>query len=1053
MKKLHYYLFLAFVSTIATSFAQRGKDGNATINTVNHIVNEYTPLSADASAGTTSLTVISSGLNANNRFPGNLAPGDLIMIIQMQGATILGQPDSTYPYFSNPDSATWGSITNYNNCGNYELFQVAAVPDNSTIVIDCELLNNYTAAGRTQVVRIPRYNTLTISSPGVLTCQAWNGTTGGILAVEVKGNTLVNAGGKINVSGKGFRGASLYVPTSPRTQIPWYASTIGNVSANKGEGIAGYDNDYTPYGGKFCRGAAANAGGAGNIWNCGGGGGANAGFVNSWTGQGNPDTTNAGWSAAWNLESTGFAYTSSSGGGRGGYGFSGSDQNATIDPPNDLVWGGYARMNFGGLGGRPLDYSTGRIFMGGGGGGGEQDNNEGGAGAAGGGVIYFNSYGNITGSGNDSILADGNPGGNAYVTPPLTSYSGKDGAGGGGGGGTILFNTFNATGLILSAKGGKGGNQLLTSGALYFGAKNEAEGPGGGGGGGYIALSAGSVTQIVSGGKNGTTNSDGLTEFPPNGATKGGNGLANQALPPVDTLSVSAVTICAGDSATLIATINGTTPPGLVWYDAPTGGNVVGTDTFVTAALTNSTIYYAGLCPGNYRIPAVITVLSGTATINITSSPTGAACPGTAVTFAASVTNEGTSPTYQWLVNGLPVGTNADTFTNSALLNGDSVTCMLIPGSGCAAGNATVSNVIIMDVSPSPTAAVTITSSPATTICSGTSVAFTATATNGGTVPVYQWQLNGINVGNDSALYTNSSLNNGDVISCILTSDANCVIGSPASSNTITMAVNALPVPAFTSDISSGCHLPLCVQFIETSGSNYNTLVYDFGDGGTASTATAQHCYTQVGNYSVALSCTDSNNCTGTTVIGNMVVISPQPAAGFVVSPEEGITANSNVIFTNTSSNASTSAWNFGDSLSVGNTSTLTSPSHIYTTAGTYCIDLIVYNQAGCADSVSHCITVTNESSIAIPNMFTPNGDGINDVFFITVVAIKELSCNIYDRWGLKIAEWNAIDGTWNGIGKNGQAAQSGVYYYIIKATAVDGKEIHEKGFLQLLRE
>ena len=85
--------------------------------------------------------------------------------------------------------------------------------------------------------------------------------------------------------------------------------------------------------------------------------------------------------------------------------------------------------------------------------------------------------------------------------------------------------------------------------------------------------------------------------------------------------------------------------------------------------------------------------------------------------------------------------------------------------------------------------------------------------------------------------------------------------------------------------------------------------------------------------------------------------------------------------------------------------------------------------------------------------MFTPNGDGKNDVFFITTTAVKELTCAIYDRWGLKVAEWNTAAGNWNGLAQNGKAAKDGVYYYIVTIVAADGKESTEKGFLQLLRE
>jgi gliding motility-associated-like protein len=1053
MKRLRYYYLIVLFFISGVVFAQRGKDGNAAVNTFNRIVNEYTTLTADVSSGATLLNVTASGLNANNRFAGNLTAGDLIMIIQMQGATLLGAPDSIYPIFSNPDNATWGTITNYNNCGNYELVQVAAVPNNTSILIDCGLTHNYTASGKVQIVRIPRYNTLTINAPGVLTCEAWNGSTGGVLAVEVKENAIINTGGKVNVNGKGFRGAVLYTPSPSRSQFPWFSSVSTEMSANKGEGIAGSGSDLTPYGGQYGRGAAANAGGAGNVWNCGGGGGGNAGAVNSYTGLGNPDISNPNWSTAWDLEYVGFSSATSSGGGRGGYSFSANDENALVSPPDDIIWGGYARRNFGGMGGRPLDYSTGRIFMGGGGGGGEQDNNQGGAGGNGGGIVYFTSYGTITGTGNDSILANGNNGGDSYVSPPLTSYSGKDGAGGGGAGGTILIHSFNTSGLVLSAEGAKGGDQRLTSGSLYFGEKNEAEGPGGGGGGGYIALSAGNPVQLVNGGRNGVTNSDGMTEFPSNGATKGGTGLSNQSLPLLDSLYINAVTICAGDSLALVAYMNGLPAQDMLWFDALVAGNTIASDTLFTEALFNDTVFYVGQCPGNYRLALTVSVLPSDAAIAITSSLGNAICPGTTVNFSSLTVNADTASTYNWFVNSTLTGIDSTGFSSATLQQGDSVLCMLVPTSGCAAGDTAYSNTLVIQVLPTLVAGISISATPNDNICAQTPVTFSASPINEGTSPIYQWQLNGTNVGTSSSTYTNSGLNNGDIVTCALTSNANCVTASPATSNTITITVNALPQPTIVSDINSGCHLPLCVQFTETSGLPYTQLTYDFGDGNTANTAVAQNCFTQAGNYSVSIIVTDANNCTANNVVNNMVVISEAPAANFTIAPSADILANTQVLFTNTSTNSNAVAWDFGEPLVLSDTSIANSSQYAYAQGGDYCIQLIAYNQAGCTDTLIQCLNVSDEPLLTIPNVFTPNGDGHNDVFFINTQSITKLSCSIFNRWGIKIAESTDINGNWNGKTTNANQAADGVYFYIIQAEAVDGTEITEKGYVQLLRE
>ncbi len=645
MKLLKQNLLLAFVFTFSFSFAQRGKDLSPNINTANRIVNEFTTLTANVAAGATTINVAASGLNANGRFAAALAPGDLIMIVQMQGTTILGQPDAFTPAISNPNDVTWGGITNYNNCGNYEFCQVATVPNATNFTIDCGLTKSYTSAGRVQIVRVPRYNNLTITAPGTITTQVWNGSTGGIVAIEALSTIVFNAGAFISTSAAGFRGGALF-SNGAHTQTVLVSCISLDVGTNKGEGIAGYDVDYTPYGGKYCRGAGANAGGGGNVWNCGGGGGGNAGNIAGWNGNGNPDNSGGGWTTAWNLESAGFSANVSSGGGRGGYSFSASDANATTTGPGTVgvgnAWGGDSRCNLGGWGGRPLDYSTGRLFMGGGGGAGDQDNGGAGSGGRGGGLIYILSYGTVSGAG--TITANGSPGGN----------SGVDGSGGGGAGGTIVINSIGTiSGITASANGANGGSQIVGGGI------SEAEGPGGGGGGGYIGISNGAIARTATAGVNGTTNSGSLNEFPPNGATQGGAGLPTQVVPVVDTLTAANVTICSGNTATLAATIVGSIPGTITWYAAPTGGAVLGTgSTYTTPALFATTNYYVGICPGSFRKKIIVTVSPG-----VTPSVAGAnqSVCSTNATLGGNIPVTGTGT---WtLISG------AGTITNPALPN------------------------------------------------------------------------------------------------------------------------------------------------------------------------------------------------------------------------------------------------------------------------------------------------------------------------------------------------------------------------------------------------
>jgi gliding motility-associated-like protein len=576
-------LVLLAVLSFKISFAQQGKNG-AGIITANTTVNEYTSLTINATGGSTSITVSNNSINTHGRFSSALSAGDLIMIIQMQGATINSTQDTT-----------WGAVTNYGNCGLNEFAQVQSVSGTTIINLQCPLQNNYTATGNVQVVRIPRYTTLTINAGDTLICDAWNGVTGGIIAVEVQDNTIIN--GAINATEQGFRGGALMnLPSGPDSSTIFASTNTGSAyGAQKGEGIAGYENDYTAYGGMYGRGAPANGGGGGNVWNSAGGGGANAGNISVWTGNGNPDiTTSASYATAWNLEYPGFANSTSSGGGRAGYATAAYQENPYIYGPNNSIWSSlFMRENVGGKGGRPLNYSTGRLFMGGGGGAGhEDDNNDLGGGGNGGGLIYIVSYGTV--SGNGSILSNGQNGYEDNSTGSGPGGTDGDGPGGAGGGGTIIINSAGTiSGISIYANGGVGGIQDILS--TY-----ESQGPGGGGGGGYIATTNTIIASVL-GGANGTTNSlgmapSGVTPFLPNGATKGGDGtdtVFSACLPQISSIS-GPLNVCSGAS-NIYSVSGGCSNTTYVW-SLPSGWS--GTST------TNSITATAGTTGGKIQISA-----------------------------------------------------------------------------------------------------------------------------------------------------------------------------------------------------------------------------------------------------------------------------------------------------------------------------------------------------------------------------------------------------------------------------------------------------------------
>jgi len=603
MKKFLLVFVFIFLYLSVFTYAQRGKHGSVTINTSGVIVNAYTRLTANASQGATSITVASNELSTN--FSTNLGVGDLVFIIQMQGATI------TY-------GDTWegyGYINYYNDAGKYELAQVASVSGSNIINLSCGLTQNYTASGYVQVVRVPRYNSLTINSGASLTCPAWDGLTGGVLVVESLNS--INNNGSVNVNGKGFRGGIASTSISNSYTEKWYAHADPTKGGQKGEGIAGRGEVAKQY----CKGAPANGGGGGNSHNCGGGGGCNVSANLSWTfGRGIPDNSCLSCTAAWELEATGMSTSISYGGGRGGYSFSANDLDAATVGPGNSSWGGTNRENDGGNGGWPLNENQGlfpRLFLGGGGGGGHANDNEGGAGGNGGGLIYFMSYGGISGSG--TFYANGMPGGNSEGgTPPFNESTGTDGSGGGGGGGTIVLNALSSIINVSAwADGGKGGDQIKKCYPNPLYTNDEAEGPGGGGGGGYIAVSGSpSIPRSTAGGVNGTTTAtpashNSLDEFPPNGATKGGPGISNGVVTNFNIATPTSVTACQGQPITLTATLQGSVPSGVTygWYDQIVGGTLLSSQQTLT--ISNPQVqdtFYFGTCPGTYRVRVIMYV-------------------------------------------------------------------------------------------------------------------------------------------------------------------------------------------------------------------------------------------------------------------------------------------------------------------------------------------------------------------------------------------------------------------------------------------------------------
>lgn len=201
----------------------------------------------------------------------------------------------------------------------------------------------------------------------------------------------------------------------------------------------------------------------------------------------------------------------------------------------------------------------------------------------------------------------------------------------------------------------------------------------------------------------------------------------------------------------------------------------------------------AGTYTVTYTVPASggCAQYTSSSSITINAAPTGTIAytgsPYCSGAGTATVTQTGTASGTFSSTAGLSLNASTGAVNLAASTPGTYIVTYTVTANGCT--HTTTGSITITQTVP---ASVSIAAS-ATTICAGTSVTFTATPTNGGTTPSYQWKLNGANVGTNSTTYTSALLQNGDVVTGVMTSTATCVSGSPATSNGIQMSVTPLP--------------------------------------------------------------------------------------------------------------------------------------------------------------------------------------------------------------------------------------------------------------------
>jgi gliding motility-associated-like protein len=475
--------------------------------------------------------------------------------------------------------------------------------------------------------------------------------------------------------------------------------------------------------------------------------------------------------------------------------------------------------------------------------------------------------------------------------------------------------------------------------------------------------------------------------------------------------TVAGATICSGQTATLTATA----PTGVTynWYDVPTAGTALATgNSYTTPILNTTTTYYVSSevpsCPPSGRTAV---------TVNVEPTPAAPTAADATICSGETATLTATAPTgvsynwYQSATGGATLQTGSS-YTTAALSNTTQYYIESALGNCVSARTA-----VTVTVNQPP-------SQPATnnvSICEGQTATLTATSSTGATIRWYTTPTGG------TALYTGSSYTtaaiNTNTTYYVEAEFAGCPPTSRVAVQVTVLTAPPSPVATGTT-ICSGESAMLTASTI--SGADlywYDspTATNPLGTGNTFTTPT-------LGGSAAFYVAAQQGSCQSSQRTEVIVNVLSKPLADFEVSPRfnTAVTVSKALFqFTNKSIGGNRYVWYFGDGDSLEVNSAM-NVEHQYATAGSYNVKLCVQSSEGCSECIEYGkIIVIEDYAVYIPNAFSPNGDGNNDMFEYAIIGAKETEVRIYNKWGEKVFETTNPREYWDGRYK-GEACFTG---------------------------
>ncbi|MES2704861.1 MAG: T9SS type B sorting domain-containing protein, partial [Bacteroidota bacterium] len=274
--------------------------------------------------------------------------------------------------------------------------------------------------------------------------------------------------------------------------------------------------------------------------------------------------------------------------------------------------------------------------------------------------------------------------------------------------------------------------------------------------------------------------------------------------------------------------------------------------------------------------------------------------------------------------------------------------------------------------------------------------------------------------------------------------ESNC-----AASSTIQLKVYPLPVGAVGANHDKTC-VPLCVDFSFTQANNIAPIVKTdlVVSSLYASDSVFSYCIRLGGTHLIKAFFTDTNGCVNSSTLA--LTAFPQPIADFEYYPQNPIENIDEVIFTNTSIGYNLYKFSWFFNQNNGPQSQDKNPSMVYLKEGSFPVAMIATNAWGCADTVVKTIVVGEDFSVYVPDAFTPNSDGKNDIFQPKGVGIASYNLQVFNRWGEKMFQSNDFLKGWDGTFKGGLCKMD-VYTWKIDVTSNSGKTKNLQGHITLL--